>query len=312
LSPKPLARLVLKLVLALTWLLAHLPKTVNLALGDFVGWLFYRLSRRRRHIAIDNISQAIANGSLNGDRKAAAIALDSFKGLGRTALESFCLMHRGLDYFQDSVELIGGQDIPELIKRAKDSGSGLIFLPGHAGNWELSTAAVPSKFNIALSVVGRSQGWLSNEILTRIRSKGGGQFIFKDGGAKDMLRLLRGGGFLGTLFDQASIVGPDGVKLTFMGRPALTTLGPLRLAARTGAALVPLFCRREGKKHVIEIYSPIFPPSDPKNRKWQISEAQALNDLLADFLRRHPEQWMWSHRRWKMPRKHRTETVAIQ
>jgi KDO2-lipid IV(A) lauroyltransferase len=220
-------------------------------------------------------------------------------------------MHRGLEYFKNHLSLIGGDEsLEKLIQKAKDNGPGVIFLTAHSGNWELSTAAVPQKFGLTLSVVGRSQGWLANELLNRISSKGGGEFIFKDGGAKDMLKLLRQGGFLGTLFDQADIVGSGGAKLMFLGKPAVTTLGPLRLAARTGASLVPLFCRRAGDRHIIEVSAPIAPPPDPKDRQWLMTTAQALNDLLADFVRRHPDQWMWSHRRWKMPERFQEDDLS--
>ncbi|MDR1110383.1 MAG: lysophospholipid acyltransferase family protein [Deltaproteobacteria bacterium] len=291
-------------ILALSWTLSLLPRALALALGDLGGLLFHALGRRRREIARDNIQKAKDNGALDQDLDVAATARKSFENLGRTAIESFCLLHRGLGYFEGRVEMAGAAGgIPALVEEAGKTGRGVIFLTAHAGNWELSTAAVPARFGFKVSVVGRSQGRLSNEILGRIRSKGGGQFIFKDGGAVAMLRLLRSGGFLGTLFDQADIVGTGAAKLTFMGRPALTTLGPLRLAAKTGAPVVPFFCRRQGDRHVIE-FSPHLTPPPGNDRDWLLDSAQKLNDLLAGFIRLHPDQWMWSHRRWKMPDNH--------
>ncbi|MDR0356689.1 MAG: hypothetical protein LBJ64_13285 [Deltaproteobacteria bacterium] len=298
---------VLWLILFLTWCLAWLPRPFNLALGDLGGRLFFAAFRRRRVIALDNVSQAQANGYIDPDVPATRIALGSFRNLGRTAAESFCLMHRGLDCFKGRVEFVGADELTALIAQAKSGGAGLVLITAHAGNWELAPAALSGAFNFDISVVGRSQGELSNEILTRLRSRGGGLFIFKDGGARIMLKILRQGGVIGTLFDQADIVGTGGAKLLFMGREALTTLGPFRLAAASGAAVVPLFCRRDGQKHIIEIHPAIKPPANPKDRRWLLSAAQLCNDLLSDFLRRHPEQWMWSHRRWKKPEKPKEE-----
>ncbi|MDR1051866.1 MAG: lysophospholipid acyltransferase family protein [Deltaproteobacteria bacterium] len=295
-------RLALGLAMTMTWVLAWLPRPLNRALGDLGGLLFYLLFGRRRRIALDNVRRAQEGGWVDRGVPAGRIARKSFQGMGRTALESFALLHRGLGYFRGSLVFEGDEEgLRETVAAARREGRGLVLLTAHAGNWELASAAVPEFLGIGLSVVGRTQGGLSDAILRRVRSLGGGEFIHKDGGARAMLSLLRSGGFLGTLFDQADIVGSGGGRLSFMGRPAMTTLGPERLAARTGAALAPLFCRREGGKNIIEIHKPFAPPADPKDRGWVLTTAQALNDLLADFVRRHPEQWMWSHRRWKMP-----------
>jgi KDO2-lipid IV(A) lauroyltransferase len=270
-------------------------------MGDLSGSLFYRLSGRRRTIALDNIQKAKEAGALAADLDVEATARRSFMNMGRTALESFCLMHRGMDYFRDRCQHVGETEpIKGIIESARQAGCGVIFLTAHSGNWELSSAALPERYGVKISVVGRSQGWLLDEILKRVRGHGGGGFIAKDGGARTMLNILRVGGVLGTLFDQAAIVGPGSEKLTFMGRPAMTTMAPLRLSVKTGAPVLTFFCHRQGDRHIFEAAPAQFPPQG-KDRQWLLETAQRLNDLLADFIRRHPDQWMWSHRRWKMP-----------
>jgi KDO2-lipid IV(A) lauroyltransferase len=271
-------------------------------LGDLGGWAFYRLSRRRRSIALDNIQKAKENGALPSDVDTADVALKSFRNLGRTTAEAFCLLHRGVGYFRDGCDFENWEPIPGILEESARGKRGLVFLTAHAGNWELSPAALTDRFGFKMSVVGRTQGRLSDEVLIRLRSLAGGEFIYKDGGARAMLATLKSGGALGTLFDQAAVVGPGSALLTFMGRPALTTTAPLRLAAKTGSTVIPLFCRRQGDRHVIEFARPLVPPQG-YDRDWVIEKAQGLNDTLADFIRRHPDQWMWSHRRWKMPKK---------
>jgi KDO2-lipid IV(A) lauroyltransferase len=64
--------------------------------------------------------------------------------------------------------------------------------------------------------------------------------------------------------------------------------------------VVPYLSRREGGRHVFEVLRPLAPPPSG-DRAWLAETAQALNDFLGDFIRRHPDQWMWSHRRWKTP-----------
>jgi KDO2-lipid IV(A) lauroyltransferase len=281
--------------------LAYLPRSWNLALGSLGGRLFFRLNRRRQNIAVTNIKEAIKNQALDPDLDPEAVAKSSFANLGRTATESFCLLHRGLNYFKGHWTISGGESLQKALSECRESGRGIIFATAHLGNWELSSLAFSFQFDFVAAVVGRSQGgFLANEILTRIRTQDGTSFICKNGGAREMLKLLRSGRILGTLFDQADIVGHGGAKLDFMGKPALTTLGPLKLAARTGALIVPVFNRREGDHHFYEIHPTITPPVD-WGQPWLLTTAQTLNNMLGDFIRRYPDQWMWGHRRWKTP-----------
>jgi KDO2-lipid IV(A) lauroyltransferase len=213
-------------------------------------------------------------------------------------LESLYLLHQGVGYFQGSYAFIDQDLARDALEIGRRENRGLIFLTAHVGNWELSCQVVPLFFEFTINVVGRTQGPLADALLIRLRASGGHGYIFKDGGARAMLKVLRSGGVLGTLFDQSALVGAEGVPLNFMGRPALTTLAPLKLAAKTGAIVVPLFGRREGTFHYFKIFPYLTPPARA-DQNWPLQTTQALNDLLAGFVREFPDQWMWGHRRWK-------------
>jgi KDO2-lipid IV(A) lauroyltransferase len=203
-----------------------------------------------------------------------------------------------LEYFRGHWTVLNPEYGRNVLAEAKNQGRGVIFLTAHCGNWELSCQVLPLYFGFLVNIVGRTQGPLADRLLVRLRTRGGHGFIYKDGGARDMLAILRSGGILGTLYDQSALVGGEGVPLNFMGRPALTTLAPLKLAAKTGALVIPFFSRREGDGHFFELHPHITPP--PKaDQSWLIQSTQALNDLLAEFIGKYPDQWMWGHRRWK-------------
>ncbi|MDR0548055.1 MAG: lysophospholipid acyltransferase family protein [Deltaproteobacteria bacterium] len=284
--------------MALTWPLARLPKTLTLALGALGGRLFFFLLRRRRRVTLGNIERAQAAGALDPKLNVAQTAAATFANLGVVAVESFCLLHKGVDYFQGRWSILGQEIAREALDLGRREKRGLIFLTGHVGNWELSCKVLPLFFDFKVNIVGRSQGALADALLIRLRTQGGHNFVFKDGGAGVMLKTLRSGGVLGTLFDQSALVGSEGAPLNFMGRPALTTLAPLKLAAKTGALVVPFFSRREGSYHYFEIFPYLIPPARA-DRDWLIQSTQSLNDLLAEFVRKRPDQWMWGHRRWK-------------
>jgi KDO2-lipid IV(A) lauroyltransferase len=249
-------------------------------------------------VAIGNLTRAKAVGALDDSLDVQLTAKRTFINLGRAALESSYLLHQGLDFFKGHYAIVS----PDIAKEALDLGRkenrGLIFLTAHTGNWELSCQVLPYYFDFKVNVVGRSQGPLADALLRRLRTRGGHDLIFKDGGAGAMLKILRSGGVLGTLFDQSAMVGAEGVPLNFLGRSALTTLAPLKLAAKTRAIVVPFFSRREGTFHYFEIF-PYLTIPHRADHDCLLEATQKLNDLLSEFIQKYPDQWMWSHRRWK-------------
>ena len=104
------------------------------------------------------------------------------------------------------------------------------------------------------------------------------------------------------LFRSVAIVidqwaGREGVWVDFFGRATSTTSLPVRLAKKTGCALIPIYClRKEIGRYEIQLL-PAVPVSDDAD--WEIRTTKRLNEILESQIRQYPEQWSWSHRRWK-------------
>lgn len=110
-------------------------------------------------------------------------------------------------------------------------------------------------------------------------------------GLADMVRFLRGGGMVGVVLDQSM---GDGALLSFFGQPALTSLSPAQMALRYDALIVPTYgIRRPDGGFDMVIEAPI-----PHTTAEEMT--QALNDSLETQVRAHMDQWLWTHRRWKM------------
>lgn len=110
-------------------------------------------------------------------------------------------------------------------------------------------------------------------------------------GLADMVRFLRGGGMVGVVLDQSM---GDGALLSFFGQPALTSLSPAQMALRYDALIVPTYgIRRPDGGFDMVIEAPI-----PHTTAEEMT--QALNDSLEAQVRAHMDQWLWTHRRWKM------------
>ena len=298
---EPSLKIRLALINLLTLPLAWLPARLGLTLGAVGGRLAFLLFKKRRRIALANIEMIKANGSLPPDLDAAATARGSFANLGRSAWEAICFYHRGLEPFLKYCQVDEGREIFEKVQaEAQSAGRGLLLVTGHIGNWEIMCQYLPATFGLVLNVVGRTAGKPLADILTeKLRTKLGNAFISKKGGARDMIRVLKNGGVIGTLIDQAVIGNHVGAPIPFLGRVATTNLGPLRLARRSGAPIMMVLFRREGRHHFMKVHPPLPAPDDLDGEEALMADATQLNEWLGEHIRKYPDQWMWGHRRWK-------------
>ena len=100
---------------------------------------------------------------------------------------------------------------------------------------------------------------------------------------------------MGVLIDQDTSV--DSVVVDFLGKPAKTAVGPVRLASHTGAAIVPLaMLLTDRGEYRIEVKEPIFVSADAGALS---GEVERCSKAVEAFIRTDPEQWVWMHKRWK-------------
>jgi KDO2-lipid IV(A) lauroyltransferase len=299
----PALALQLALFNILTRPLARLPLGWGLTLGAAGGRLAYHLLARRRRIALANLELARETGFLPPDFQVRAAARAVFANHGRGAWELLRAYHRGLAPFRADCRVAeGGEHLVQALGECRHSGRGLMILTGHLGNWEIMCHFIAEFFGFRLNLVGRQTGRPFTDALTRrLRTMNGNRFLAKDGSARDMLAVLRSGGVLGTLIDQATLTSaPKAAALVpFMGREATFNLGPLRLARRAGAAIILVLCRREGRTHFAHFHPPLPPAPDRPEEEDNLAKAGQINAWLGEFIQRHPDQWLWGHRRWK-------------
>ncbi|MDR3457887.1 MAG: 4'-phosphopantetheinyl transferase superfamily protein [Verrucomicrobiae bacterium] len=187
--------------------------------------------------------------------------------------------------------------------RAHEQGKGLILLTGHFGNWEVSTVAGITQFpqfKGLFHFVRRplKPEWFNQLITRRFRRAGFGT-LAKRGSLDEVLKLLAGGAAIVYVFDQFAIK-KDGVVVDFFGHPASTFKSPALLALSTGAPVIPACSWREPDgTHVLRFEDPL-PLIECENAGEAIRQnTRAYNAALERMLLRHPEQWIWMHRRWK-------------
>ena len=187
--------------------------------------------------------------------------------------------------------------------RAHQQGRGLILLTGHFGNWEVATVAGIAQFpefKGQFHFVRRplKPEWLNRFITGRFRRAGFGT-LAKRGSLDAMLTLLEQGAVVVFVFDQHA-QRPDGIAVDFFGHPAGTFKSPALIAMSTGAPVIPTCSWREPDgTHVLRFEEPVEPVECDDVSEAIRQNTRAYNAALERMLLRHPEQWIWMHRRWK-------------
>jgi KDO2-lipid IV(A) lauroyltransferase len=182
----------------------------------------------------------------------------------------------------------------EHYEHAKREGRGVLFATAHFGNWELSAFA-HALLAEPMHVVVRP---LDNPSIDRLveerRSLTGNRPIFKKDYARAILKALAANEAVGVLIDQ-NASADTGVFVDFFGVPACAGAGFAKLAARSGAAVIPGFAiwSEEEQRYVLRFYPPTRVTGDV------VQDTQALQAQLESVIREYPDQWLWIHRRWK-------------
>jgi KDO2-lipid IV(A) lauroyltransferase len=278
-------------VRALLAIVRFMPAALVDRCGAALGLAFYTFDRAHRRIAERNVTAAFPGRSA---RERQAIVRAAFAHFGRLLFQLLKFSTLSDEGMLARVEFEG----EERVRSAYAQGRGVLFVTGHFGFWELQ-AMVHALRLPPMAVLARALDNPSlNALLERIRTKTGNCVIYRQGAMRRVLRALQSGQGVGILIDQ-HIQSRDAIYVDFFNRPAATTAAVAALALRTGAPVVPLFALPLGGGRYRMVYEhPVEPPSraaaDPV-----IDFTQRCTDVLEMYVRRHPDLWLWMHRRWR-------------
>ncbi len=263
------------------------------AVGRRLGLLYRRVDGRRRELARANIARAFPEMSpAEGDALSRAV----FAHFGGLATELLHAAGRPVPEIVARVEFPGAG----IAREALRSGRGVLFLTAHLGNWEYSAIAM-SAAGVPASVVARPlDNPLLDAWLTGFRTSNGNAIIEKHDAARGMLKSLRSGGVLGVLADQ-HVGPPDGIPAPFFGRPASTTSALARIVDRTEALVLPAAAiRLAPSRYRLVVESVLDVRTLPAAEREAAPLTARFNAILEGMIRRHPEQWLWLHNRWRL------------
>jgi KDO2-lipid IV(A) lauroyltransferase len=277
----------------LGWLFARLPYRFTAALGAALGALLWAL-RIRRRVVLENLQRALPERS---EAERLGIARRTFLSLGQMLVEFL-----RVPYLRPAeLERLFVTEGWERYEQAAARGAGVVACTAHFGNFE-ALAAAHTLRGVPITTISRqmADNWI-NSAWRAFRSKSGVDEIVVKRNAtfSAAIRALKARRVLGYVIDQNE-TSRSAVFPTFFGIPAATSPTPAVLALRTGAAVVFVVSYPLGDgRHRVAIEGPLEVPDTGDRDRDVLAFMQDLNDRLERWVREHPEQWYWLHRRWK-------------
>jgi Kdo2-lipid IVA lauroyltransferase/acyltransferase len=282
---------------AAAWLglkaLGTLPRSAARFVGAGFAAVAYRLRTPLRRAAQTNLQIAFPEWS---EKKRDEVIRRMVRQVGWMAAE-FSQLPK---YSRKNIENIVVIDGFENFDAARRRGKGVLFLTGHMSAWELSSFA-HALYGYPLHFLVRP---VSNRridaLVNRYRCLSGNKPIDKNKSARAILKVLGEAGTVGILMDHNTSLD-EGVFVNFFGVPASTSSGLARLALRTGAAVVPGFLLWDSSRRKYRLrFEPAVELSRTNDEEADVREnTQRFTQVIEEFVRSHPDQWLWVHKRWK-------------
>lgn len=263
----------------------------------FSGWLgrrLYRLMKKRREIARDNLKQAL--GHKLSDEQIEKIVIGVFENLTRTFLEFPRFKKLGYEGIKKFITPAG----KEYLDRANQEGRGAIILTAHFGNWEMLGGYLTQYGYKATAMVKVQHNEKVDKLINGFRKVFNIEIIYiGKTNLREVIRALKSNHFVFNLPDQHD--PSESMILDFFGRKTTVARGPALFSLKTNCPIIPLLLRRDDyNRFVIMPGEPIYPNPSGDLERDVIEITRKYMKFLEDSIEKYPEQWMWTHRRWKI------------
>jgi KDO2-lipid IV(A) lauroyltransferase len=268
-------------------LTAALPWRVALALHKLLGRLGGALSRRRRHIVRRNLEVCFPDLDARTLRR---ITAQHFASVGAFVAELAAAWY-GSPQRRSALYRIEGV---EHLREALERGKGVVLYTGHFTPLEICAPAVKSLVPLYAFMFRPRRNPLMNALQSRGRASAAHVSVTNTN-VREMLALLARNAVVWYSPDQASI--DKGELVPFFSQVAMTSTAPSRLARLSGAAVVPLFYRRlpDDSGYLLRFHAPLPALPSPD----ALADTTRLMAVLESFVRECPEQYLWTHRKFK-------------
>ncbi len=297
------------------------PKKIRKSISRFLGWFGLALSSliikvipecwvygiarafaglgfiiagKQRRIAMESLTVAFGQDKTKSEIE--QIAKDCFVFLAKSGLELMFLMDKP-KLIKERVQIIGKQNIEAALSRGK----GVILVSAHFGNFPLMLSRIKLEGYETSGIMRPMRDMRVEKIFLEKRTRLGIKTIYSQPRqlcVETTLKTLRNNEVVFIPLDQN--FGTGGVFVDFFGKKAATATGPVVLALRTKAAIIPSFIvRQKDDTHKIIFEEPLNLEEGKTAEETIIINIQKLTNIIESYIRRYPAEWGWIHRRWK-------------
>lgn len=268
----------------------------------------YFIARKHRMVALESLK--IAFGQDKSDQEIERIARDCFTFMAKSGAEVVFLMDRP-ETLKSRIRIIGKENLDLALSK----GRGVVLVSAHFGNFPLLLARLVLAGYHTAGIMRPMRDERAEKNFQAKRKRLGIKTIYSQprrACIEDSLRTLKNNEVLFVPIDQN--FGTGGIFVDFFGRKAATATGPVVLAQRTGAAIIPCFIvRQKDDTHTIIIEPALeLDPSSKDGKVYPLGlgegkanqemvniNIQKLTGIIESYIRKYPAQWGWIHRRWK-------------
>ena len=257
------------------------------SLGEKIGILFGPFFRSKKKIE-DNLKNSNI-GVDDLDRK--KIIKNMWGNYGRILAEYSFLKKFKNNTFRKYIEIEGNNYLEEIKKNNKK----VVFISGHFNNFELMAMHLENSGLDVAAIYRPLNNIFLNGIMEKIRLNHICKKQIKKGksGTRELLQLFKDGYSIALMIDQRV---SEGIKSKLFNRSALTTTIPAQLVKKYSVDVVPIYIERKNDIYFkMHINKPIF--FDENKSLEEITDK--LNKILEEMILKNPDQWIWSHDRWK-------------
>ena len=279
----------------LTGLFGLLPEPVMRRTGEGLGWLISWIAPKKRALLRSHLRRV-----LGPDDATDAMARRMFMSYGRYWAETFWLRPRR----RAAVVATATLEKSEHIIAARDAGKGIVLALPHLGNWEIAGAKADAIGIPVLAVAESLANRRVTEWFVGVRNQMGIDVVLTGERGRvttELLRRLKNGGTIALLSDR-DLTG-RGIEVELFGERTTIPAGPVAMAERTGATLLPVGCYFDnGPGHAFVVHPPLEIPDLPTREERVAAGSQALAAQLEAIIRAHPEQWHLFQPNWPSDR----------
>ena len=255
-------------------------------LGFYIGKTFGNIFRKKK-----SIIQNLKKSKISIDFSDNIFAQNVLGNYGRILAEYPFLKDFRNNNLSNFIQIDGVDNLDKIKKNNKP----VVFISGHFNNFELMAMQI-EKSGIDLATIYRPlNNFFLNKSMENIRTNYICKNQIKKGrsGTRQILENLKKGNSIALMIDQRVT---EGIKSIFFNHEAFTTTIPAQLVKKFGVPIVPIYIERfEEIKFKMTVYEPIYFTDDSSVK----IITDKLNKILEKMILKKPEQWIWSHNRWK-------------